>query len=151
MIVLRPRPSSPPVHRATRPPRRRPLVLLIDPDAASRDIESLLVRYYGYDVRSAPSAAEGLHLARADAPSAIVCDLFDGDADGESTVERLREDPATAAVPIVVVSSCVRPGDAERARAGGAASFLTKPCRGDELRAALVEVLGEPPPRAQAS
>lgn len=64
MIVLRPRSSPPAPHRAPRPARRRPLVLLIDPDAASRDIASLLVRYYGYEVRSAPTAAEGLRLAR---------------------------------------------------------------------------------------
>lgn len=150
MIVLQPRQSYPVAHRRRPSLRTRPLVLLIDPDPASRDIESLLVRYYGYEVQSAPDTAEGLHLARGDEPGAIVCDLFDRDPDGESTVERLRGDPATAAVPILVVSSYVSAADEERALATGAVSFLPKPCRGDELRSALVGVLGEPPPRAPA-
>ncbi|HYJ79776.1 MAG TPA: response regulator [Longimicrobiaceae bacterium] len=150
MIVMHPHRPRPVAPRRRLSSRSRPLVLLIDPDAASRDIESLLVRYYGYEVRSAPDTAEGLHLARGDEPGAIVCDLFDRGPGGESTVERLRGDPATAAVPILVVSSYVSAADEERAMAAGAVSFLPKPCRGDELRAALVGVLGEPPPRARA-
>jgi CheY-like chemotaxis protein len=143
-----PRPDAPrPKPAAT---RRRPRVLLIDPDAPSREVESLLVRYYGFDVQSAPDAAEGLHLARSDEPpDAIVCELFTDGVERGCMVAALKANPATAAVPVLVVSSHALPEEQARARAAGAVSFLPKPVRGDRLREELVRVLGEPPARAE--
>ncbi len=134
-----------------RRPKQRPRILLIDPDAASREIESLLVRYYGYEVRSTPSAVVGLALARTEAPDAIVCELFAGAPGGRSTVSLLKSDPATSRIPVVVVSAWCRDGDRERARAAGAAEFLSKPCRGDLLKEVLARLVGTPEPAAAAA
>lgn len=129
--------------------RSRPLILLIDPDAASREIHSLLVRYYGYDVRSTPSAITGLAIAHAEAPDAIVCELFADAPAGQSTVALLKADSFAARIPVVVVGG--RDEDREDARAAGAFEFLCKPCRGDLLKDALTRLAGASPPPAAAA
>lgn len=86
------------------PAPRRLRVLLIDPDAATREVEVLLVRYYGFEVRGASDLAEGLFMARVERPDAIVCELFAGAPRGPSTVARLRRDPATAGIPVVAIT-----------------------------------------------
>lgn len=125
---------------AARPKR----VLLIDPDAASREIETLLVRYYGYDVRSTAAAVEGLSLARAEQPDAVICELFAAAPGGCSTVALLKAHPATARIPVIVVTACDSDGEHEQARAAGAAEILSKPCRGDLLKAVLEHLIGIP-------
>lgn len=116
---------------------------------ASREIHSLLVRYYGYDVRSTPSAITGLAIAHAEAPDAIVCELFADAPAGQSTVALLKADSFAARIPVVVVSG--RDEDREDARAAGAFEFLCKPCRGDLLKDALARLAGASPPPAAAA
>lgn len=132
------------------PPERRPRVLLIDPDAANREVEVLLVRYYGFEVRGAPDLAEGLFMARVERPDAIVCELFADAPRGPSTVALLRRDPATAGIPVVAITPRGGAGLRERARIDGAVDFLTKPCRGDLLKKILERLLG-PAERAAAA
>ena len=132
------------------PPGRRPRVLLVDPDAATREIEALLVRYYGYEVRSASNPAEALRLARAERPDAIVCELFAGAPGGRSTVALLRRDPATSGIPVIAIAPRGGAGEREQARADGAVDFLTKPCRGDLLKQVLDRLLGPARPASAA-
>ena len=139
-VQIRFRPT--PVERAEW--RRGGPILLIDPDPASRDIGSLLMRYFGYEVQAAATLQEGRHLARTTRPSAVICELMPDTAGNRTIVEVLKRDPATASVPVLVLSSYVLPADRERALAGGAAVFLTKPCDGEALRSTLSEIVGEP-------
>ncbi|HEX2204174.1 MAG TPA: response regulator [Longimicrobium sp.] len=120
-------------------------VLLVDPDPDCREIGTVLLRYFGYEVRAAESFQEGVRLARALRPRAVLSEV-DHDPPGETLVERLKGDPATAAIPVLVLSAHVLPEYRERALAAGAAAFLAKPCDGEALRSVLAEVAGAPRP-----
>ena len=143
MPSLRVRPRPPSMQEKPEKVRAGP-VLLVDPDPDSRDIGAILLRHFGYRVRAAATCDEGVCLARAERPRAVVCELRQEGAAEETIVAVFARDPATAKVPVLVLSSYVLPQDRDRALADGAALFLEKPCDGEALRAALLQAVGEP-------
>lgn len=121
-----------------------PLILVIEPDAASRDIVALLVRYYGYEVLTAATFTEAMHLSRAMRPAGIVSELL-VDSHGDRTiVEALARDAATARTPLLVLSDAPSTDERDRALRKGAVAVLAKPVNGQELRDALILHVGEP-------
>lgn len=69
----------------------------------------------------------GLDLAAADPPDLILLDLHLPDLAGTEVLRRLKADPLTAEVPVIVLSADATPGQAERAKGAGALDYLTKP------------------------
>jgi CheY-like chemotaxis protein len=114
-----------------------PRVLIIDDN---QGLVELLRRYLGdraCQVNAATSSAEGLRLAFETAPHAIVLDVMMPDMSGWEVLQRLRGDPRTSAVPIVV---CSVVSDPELAMALGATCFLAKPIRQEDVLHALDEI-----------
>ena len=68
-----------------------------------------------------------LDLAREHRPDLVLLDLNLPDIQGEEVLRRLRADPTTATVPVVVISGDATPGQASRLRRVGADDYLTKP------------------------
>jgi CheY-like chemotaxis protein len=68
-----------------------------------------------------------LELAREHLPALVLLDLNLPDIPGEEVLRRLRRDPRTAAIPIVVLSADATPGQIARLRRAGADDYLTKP------------------------
>ena len=69
----------------------------------------------------------GLELARKHRPGLILLDLHLPDLTGREVLERLQADPATAAIPVVVLSADATANQIERLLKDGAADYLTKP------------------------
>jgi PAS domain S-box-containing protein len=69
----------------------------------------------------------GLELARQHQPDLILIDLNLPDLDGETVLRRLRAEPRTQDIPVVIISADATPGQIARLRASGAADYLTKP------------------------
>jgi CheY-like chemotaxis protein len=69
----------------------------------------------------------GIDLARRHHPDLILLDLHLPDLHGREVLEQLKRDPATAAIPVVVVSADATPGQVEQLMAGGATDYLAKP------------------------
>jgi PAS domain S-box-containing protein len=90
-------------------------------------VERLLARLP--DVRLIPAMQGNLaiDLARQHQPDIILLDLHLPDANGRDVLDQLKRDPATAAIPVVVLSADANPARFARLRAGGAAGYLTKP------------------------
>jgi CheY-like chemotaxis protein len=112
-------------------------VLCVDDEP---DVLTLLQRTLeesGYRVVLASSAEEALARAGAAEPDLVCLDLGLPDADGLAVVRRLREEPALACVPVVVVAAA---GDEARAIAGGARRLLVKPIDPETLRATVAHV-----------
>ena len=75
----------------------------------------------------------GIDLARQHRPDLILLDLHLPDLHGREVLEQLKRDPATAAIPVVVLSADATPSQLERLRADGAAAYLTKPIDVEQL------------------
>ncbi len=106
--------------------RRGSTVLLVEDDAAARDLTSRLLRGAGHEVVSAASLSEARDLLQNGSLALVVLDLRLGDDDGLDFLDDLR-DGDTTRVPVVTVSAATDPGDEARALAAGAARHLRKP------------------------
>ena len=69
----------------------------------------------------------GLELAREHHPDLVLLDLQLPDLPGEEVLRRLKSEPRTADVPVIVISADATEDQPERLRADGALDYLTKP------------------------
>jgi len=102
----------------------RPLVLLIEDDAATVRLVRAYLHDAGYDLAEASTPAHGFELARRLRPAAILLDLdLDGE-DGLQLLEQLKADPATRDIPVVIESVLA---EQRRGFLLGASEYLVKP------------------------
>jgi DNA-binding response OmpR family regulator len=115
----------------------RQTVVVVEDDRASLDLISAYLDGFAVDVVIARDGDEGLSAIRRHIPAAVLLDIRLPRTDGWEVLRRVRTDPATAAVPVIVVSIVD-----ERARglAMGASAYLVKPVHRDALVGALREV-----------
>lgn len=114
---------------------------MIDDDPALRDLVGMVLEPVGWQVTMAPTAALGLLAIDTLEPDVVVLDLGLPDASGMDVLEALQADPATAWMPVVMLSADHQPDSATNALLGGAQDFMTKPFAPDELRARLAAAL----------
>ena len=106
-------------------PRR---VLYAEDTAANVHLVSEILGHRpGLTVLSASQGRAALEIARQSRPDLILLDLHLPELDGEALLARLRADPATAGIPVVILSADATPETLARLRAAGAADYLTKP------------------------
>ena len=79
-------------------------VLVVDDDAAIRDMVTMALQDEGYEVVTAVGA-QALAVARAVNPAVILLDIMMPDMDGIEVSRRLRADPATRTIPIIAMSA----------------------------------------------
>ena len=119
------------------PESARPTVLLVDDDRASLDLMAAYLEGSGLRLERATDGVEALRLTRRLRPAALVLDIRLPRLDGWQVLDRLREDPDTAGIPVVVASVV---DDRARGLALGAVAYLQKPVSRDDLLTALAEV-----------
>jgi CheY-like chemotaxis protein len=103
-------------------------ILLVDDEADIREVAKLsLEAVGGYDVVTASSGREGMAIAAAGRPDAILLDVMMPDLDGPSTVRLLRQDERTRDIPVVLVTAKVQAADRRQFEALGVAAVLAKP------------------------
>ena len=114
----------------TQPERQHPAmtVLYIEDNLSNLQlVDRLLSRRPGVTLISAMRPQLGLDLAGEHHPDLILLDLDLPDMPGQEVLRRLRADPDTAHVPIVILSADARPALIDRLLEEGAKAFLTKP------------------------
>ena len=104
------------------------LVLLVDPDKDSRLMYGAILRHDGFRVVEATQGVEGIRMAREHHPDLILTELFVATAQGWKVPELLRDDPRTADIPVIALTTYARSTDGEAAYASGCVAFLAKPC-----------------------
>ncbi|MGO4598270.1 response regulator [Terrabacter sp. 2RAF25] len=115
-----------------------PTVVVIEDDPRSAELVELHLHAAGLRAVAAPTGERGLELVRTHDAVAVILDIHLPGMNGWDVLAELKSDPATADVPVVIVS--VEP---ERGRgfALGATEYLVKPVRGEHLLAAVTRLL----------
>jgi signal transduction histidine kinase len=105
-----------------------------------RLVKRILDQHPGIELITAMQGRLGFELAREHQPKLVLLDLHLSDIGGDEVLRQLRDDPRTAAIPVVVISADATPGQVRRLIAEGASSYLTKPLDVQALRQLLDEV-----------
>lgn len=116
-------------------------ILVVDDANTVRMFYRALLSKEGYEVVEARDGSEGLELAVNEVPNLAFIDINMPTVDGYSLVRRLREEPKTRSIPIVMCSTESKPVDEMHAYEAGANFYLRKPVP-QELVLQLVAVLG---------
>jgi signal transduction histidine kinase/CheY-like chemotaxis protein len=123
-------------------------VLVVDDNATNRNILKEILTNW----RMRPIVADGaggalaaLHEAdvRQEPIALVLSDVHMPETDGFQLAERIRSDPGHAHLPIILLTSADRPGDADRCRAMGLAGHLVKPVRQSALLDAILRAFGK--------
>jgi PAS domain S-box-containing protein len=129
-------------HSMVEPAERRCVVLHIEDNLSNLTlVERILAQRAGVEVVAAMHGRLGLELAREHRPAIVLLDLHLPDMSGEQVLQRLREDPDTASIPVVIVSADATAGQVQRLLSAGASSYLTKPIDVRELLRLVDEVV----------
>ncbi len=97
----------------------------------------------GYQVTYVDKGEELVALAKELNPSLVICDLTLPDMDGYETIRRLKEDPSTSKIPVLLMAGSLEPVDEEKFRACGADGLLQKPFESQELLDKVEELIAE--------
>ncbi len=116
-------------------------ILVVDDEPHIRKILAFLLEQNGFQVLSAENGEVALELARQNMPDLILLDLMMPKMDGFEVCQHLREDFATAQIPIVIVTAKGDVAEKVRGLKGGANDYLTKPYDHDELVARVRNML----------
>ena len=121
--------------------------MVVDDSATIRDLISMNLELEGYRVVTAEDAEDCLdQLAAVDEGASELPDIFLLDVvmpgtNGVELTRRLKADPQTAHLPVLIVSASAQQRDFEVARAAKADGYLTKPFDPDELVAEVARLL----------
>ncbi len=109
-------------------------VLVIDDDAAQRDLMVRFLERQGFTAITAADGASGLEMARTHLPRAILLDVMMPKMDGWSVLTALKADPKLAAIPVVMVTFV---DERTLSATLGAVDLVNKPVDWDRLKSVL--------------
>ena len=124
----------------------KPLILVVEDDAAVRNLMAVTLETRDYRYHLAPNGAEALIEATTHQPDVMLLDLGLPDMDGVEIIRKVR---SWSNMPIIVISARSEDADKVEALDAGADDYLTKPFSVDEmlarLRVALRRINSDPP------
>jgi DNA-binding response OmpR family regulator len=123
-------------------PDAAPLVLVADDDPDILDLVRYRLERSGYAVATADTGTEAVRLAGELSPALAVLDVMMPGLTGFDVTRRLRGDPHTAGIPVILLTARAQEADVQEGFAAGADDYLRKPFSPRELSARVQAVLG---------
>jgi CheY-like chemotaxis protein len=117
-------------------------VLVVEDDDVIRQLITVNLELEGFDVVSAIDGQEALDRVGELAPDVITLDVMMPRLDGWTTATRLRENPATSHIKVVLLSARAQEADIQHGERIGVDAYLTKPFDPDELIKVVRELAG---------
>lgn len=101
-------------------------VLIIEDDQLIQRMYGKIFTFEGYEVITASDGEEGLEKARTTTPTIILLDVMMPKLNGMQVLEKLKIDPATKTIPVVMLSNLAGDNDIETALSKGAVKYIIK-------------------------
>lgn len=118
-------------------------ILIIEDDPSFSRAINHIIQKEGYDVISASNGMTGLKMAKEDKPDLLILDVMLPGLDGFEVCNRLRHDPQTVGLPIIMLSAKGQDADKTTGLKVGANAYLTKPVDRAVLLDKLTSLLGK--------
>jgi CheY-like chemotaxis protein len=115
-------------------------ILVIEDDADIRALLQSRLERLGYEVQAVGTGEEGVAAAVADPPALIMLDILLPGIDGWEVARRLRANPATATVPVVIASIVEPATETDRLQASG---YLVKPFTARQVESIVHKVVSQ--------
>jgi DNA-binding response OmpR family regulator len=116
-------------------------VLVIEDDPATTRLVDYSLRHHGYQVITAANGLEGIRKAQNEAPDLVILDVMLPGMDGFEICNRLRTNPATCKIKILMFSAKTQDADRQTGMKVGADDYLTKPAAPAEIVARVEKLL----------
>ena len=116
-------------------------ILVADDEQDIRELVAYRLSRAGYTIIEARDGQEAFELAVDQSPDMAVLDVMMPRLNGFDLTDRLRHNPATQRLPILLMSASVQEADISRGFAAGADGYLTKPFTPDQLLTRVRDVL----------
>ena len=121
-------------------------VLVTDDDPDHREIVGTLLKFHGYAVTEATDGYQALDVIGRERPDLVIMDAQLPRLNGWDATRRLKADPGTASIPIIIFSAHVLPRDRERSKFVGCDAFIAKPIEPNRVLEVVAEKIGPPSP-----
>jgi two-component system alkaline phosphatase synthesis response regulator PhoP len=118
-------------------------ILVIEDDPATSRLVDYSLRHEGYQVITASNGLEGVRKALSESPDLVILDVMLPGMDGFEICHRLRSEPTTANLPILMFSAKAQEIDKETGIKVGADDYLTKPAAPAEIVSRVEKLLAK--------
>ncbi len=126
-------------------------ILIVDDDLDTLRLVGLMLQHQGYRITAASSGIQAISLSQTEKPDLILLDIMMPEMDGYEVARKLRSDPNTTTIPIIMFTAKTQVDDKVAGFEAGADDYLTKPTQPRELFAHVKAVLARgKKPSAQA-
>ena len=112
-------------------------ILIIDDEEWLREMVNLALSQKGFEVIEAPNGVTGIEMARKELPDLILCDVNMEKLNGYATLSSLRDQPATASIPFILMTGLAHNAGMRHGMELGADDYLPKPFTIEALYAAV--------------
>jgi CheY-like chemotaxis protein len=120
-----------------------PLVLIVDDNLDAREMYAIYLEHAGYRLAEAADGETAIETAIRDRPAVILMDATMPRMDGWEAARRLKADPLTRTIPVIMLTAHAFAEHKQRAADVGADGFLAKPVLPDMLAVEIQKVLAE--------
>jgi DNA-binding response OmpR family regulator len=120
-------------------------VLIIEDEADAAELFAEMMRVSGFRVLKTTSSTPALSLISTEKPDIVILDIMMPEVSGLDILRQVRQEPALASTPVIVVSAKSMPADIRIGMEAGASIYLTKPVGFLELKEAVEQALGNTP------
>ena len=118
-------------------------ILVIEDDAGSGRLTEFTLKREGYEVLTAGNGLEGLNRINRDQPDLVILDVMLPGIDGYEIARRIRSQPETEKLPILMLSGKVRAEDKTTGLQVGANDYLSKPASPALIVQKVAALLGD--------
>ena len=108
-------------------------ILVVEDNMDTYELMRFILELNGYDTFLAMNGRDGVNATRKQMPDLILMDLSMPEMDGWEATRRIRENPKTASIPLIVVTAHALPAERQRALDAGCDGYMTKPMDLPEL------------------
>ena len=109
-------------------------ILVVDDDASINELIKVNLELAGYSVLQAEDGVKGFALAKQELPSLIVLDVMMPEVDGYTVAQRIRQNPSTKNIPVLMLTALSQIQDKVKGFDIGVDDYLVKPFEMDELK-----------------
>jgi DNA-binding response OmpR family regulator len=119
-------------------------LLLVEDDPDIQLVARMALKRAGFTVSIAPDGTTALAAIHADRPDVILLDWMMPDVEGTEVCRRIKDDPATSAIPVIFMTARSQQSEIARGLALGATGYIVKPFDALALGKQVREILDRP-------